>query len=120
MAKQNDLVHLDTLFPKLEFLFLLMIRSNYTKSPNRFSPANQSSSIRLRSRSFCVRSRTEEAKACRLRNDGSQCDISPTLLAILKLDEPKERPGEDLRVPLAAKSVASDRNAERPPDEGGL
>jgi len=97
-----------------------MIRSNYTKSPNRFSPANQSSSIRLRSRSFCVRSRTEEAKACRLRNDGSQCDISPTLLAILKLDEPKERPGEDLRVPLAAKSVASDRNAERPPDEGGL
>jgi 2,3-bisphosphoglycerate-independent phosphoglycerate mutase len=42
----------------------------------------------------------EEAKAYRLRNDGSLRDISQTLLAILKLDEPKEMTGGDLRVPI--------------------
>jgi len=36
-----------------------------------------------------------------MRPDGSLRDISPTLLAILKLDEPKQMTGGDLRVPLA-------------------
>jgi hypothetical protein len=78
-----------------------MICSNYTKSPYCLSAANQSSSIRLRSRSFRVRSKAEEAKAYRLRNEGSLRDISPTLLAILKLDEPKEMTGWNLWVPIA-------------------
>ena len=43
----------------------------------------------------------EDAKNFRLRPDGSLRDISPTLLAILKLDEPKQMTGRDLRVPLA-------------------
>jgi 2,3-bisphosphoglycerate-independent phosphoglycerate mutase len=42
----------------------------------------------------------EEASHYRLRPDGSLRDISPTLLAILKLDEPKQMTGGDLRVPL--------------------
>jgi 2,3-bisphosphoglycerate-independent phosphoglycerate mutase len=43
----------------------------------------------------------EEASHYRLRSDGSLRDISPTLLAILKLNEPKQMTGSDLRVPLA-------------------
>ena len=43
----------------------------------------------------------EEANHYRLRPDGSLRDISPTLLAILDLDEPKQMTGGDLRVPLA-------------------
>jgi len=43
----------------------------------------------------------EEAPRYRMRPDGSLRDISPTLLAILKLDEPKQMTGGDLRVPLA-------------------
>jgi 2,3-bisphosphoglycerate-independent phosphoglycerate mutase len=43
----------------------------------------------------------EEANRYRLRSDGSLRDISPTLFAILKLDEPKQMTGGDLRVPLA-------------------
>ena len=43
----------------------------------------------------------EEASHYRLRSDGSLRDISPTLLAILKIDEPKQMTGGDLRVPLA-------------------
>jgi 2,3-bisphosphoglycerate-independent phosphoglycerate mutase len=43
----------------------------------------------------------EEANHYRLRPDGSLRDISPTLLAILKVDEPKQMTGGDLRVPLA-------------------
>ena len=42
----------------------------------------------------------EEASHYRLRTDGSLRDISPTLLAILKLDEPKEMTGGDLRIPI--------------------
>ena len=42
----------------------------------------------------------EEAHKYRLRADGSLRDISPTLLAILDLDEPKQMTGGDLRVPL--------------------
>jgi 2,3-bisphosphoglycerate-independent phosphoglycerate mutase len=42
----------------------------------------------------------EEANRYRLRPDGSLRDISPTLLAILKLGEPKQMTGGDLRVPL--------------------
>jgi 2,3-bisphosphoglycerate-independent phosphoglycerate mutase len=42
----------------------------------------------------------EEAHKYRLRSDGSLRDISPTLLAILDLDEPKQMTGGDLRVPL--------------------
>ncbi|MGH9606834.1 MAG: 2,3-bisphosphoglycerate-independent phosphoglycerate mutase [Terracidiphilus sp.] len=43
----------------------------------------------------------EEAGHYRLRNDGSLRDVSPTLLEILKLDEPKQMTGGDLRVPIA-------------------
>ncbi len=43
----------------------------------------------------------EEANHYRLRNDGSLRDISPTLLAILNLAEPKQMTGGDLRVSLA-------------------
>jgi 2,3-bisphosphoglycerate-independent phosphoglycerate mutase len=42
----------------------------------------------------------EEAPHYRLRNDGSLRDISPTLLAILKVEEPKQMTGGDLRVPI--------------------
>jgi 2,3-bisphosphoglycerate-independent phosphoglycerate mutase len=44
---------------------------------------------------------SEEAEHFRLRNDGSLRDISPTLLSILKLGEPKQMTGGDLRVPIA-------------------
>jgi len=43
----------------------------------------------------------EDAPHYRLRPDGSLRDISPTLLALLKLDEPKQMTGHDLRVPIA-------------------
>ncbi len=43
----------------------------------------------------------EEAGHYRLRNDGSLRDISPTLLALLKLNEPKQMTGGDLRIPIA-------------------
>jgi bisphosphoglycerate-independent phosphoglycerate mutase (AlkP superfamily) len=56
-----------------------------------------------RSRSHYVRSKAEEAKAYRLRNDGSPRDISPTLLNLLSLGLPKEMTGGDLRVPITAK-----------------
>jgi 2,3-bisphosphoglycerate-independent phosphoglycerate mutase len=36
-----------------------------------------------------------------LRNDGSLRDISPTLLSLLKIEEPKQMTGGDLRVPIA-------------------
>ena len=42
----------------------------------------------------------EDANHYRLRTDGSLRDISPTLLAILKLGEPKQMTGGDLRIPL--------------------
>ncbi len=43
----------------------------------------------------------EDGPHYRLRNDGSLRDISPTLLALLKLEEPKQMTGGDLRVPIA-------------------
>ncbi len=43
----------------------------------------------------------EDAPHYRLRTDGSLRDISPTLLAILKLDEPKQMTGGDMRIPIA-------------------
>jgi 2,3-bisphosphoglycerate-independent phosphoglycerate mutase len=43
----------------------------------------------------------EEANRYRLRNNGSLRDISPTLLAILNLAEPKQMTGVDLRVAIA-------------------
>ena len=43
----------------------------------------------------------EDGSRYRLRPDGSLRDISPTLLALLKVDEPKQMTGGDLRVPLA-------------------
>jgi len=43
---------------------------------------------------------SEEANRYRLRPDGSLRDISPTLLEILKVDEPKQMTGGDLRVPI--------------------
>jgi 2,3-bisphosphoglycerate-independent phosphoglycerate mutase len=42
----------------------------------------------------------EEATHYRLRNDGSLRDISPTMLEILKVEEPKQMTGGDLRVPI--------------------
>ena len=44
---------------------------------------------------------SEDASHYRLRSDGSLRDISPTLLAILKLGEPKQMTGGDLRIPIA-------------------
>jgi 2,3-bisphosphoglycerate-independent phosphoglycerate mutase len=43
---------------------------------------------------------SEEAGHFRLRNDGALRDISPTLLALLKLGLPKEMTGGDLRAPI--------------------
>jgi 2,3-bisphosphoglycerate-independent phosphoglycerate mutase len=43
---------------------------------------------------------SEDAKQFALKPNGSLRDISPTLLAMLALDEPKEMTGADLRVPL--------------------
>jgi 2,3-bisphosphoglycerate-independent phosphoglycerate mutase len=43
----------------------------------------------------------EDAHRYRLRNDASLRDISPTLLAILKLEEPKQMTGGDVRVAVA-------------------
>jgi 2,3-bisphosphoglycerate-independent phosphoglycerate mutase len=43
----------------------------------------------------------EDAEHFRLRSDGSLRDISPTLLSILKLGEPKQMTGGDLRVPIS-------------------
>ena len=42
----------------------------------------------------------EDGAHYRLRNDGSLRDISPTLLALLKVGEPKQMTGGDLRVPI--------------------
>jgi 2,3-bisphosphoglycerate-independent phosphoglycerate mutase len=44
---------------------------------------------------------SEEAGRYRLRPDGALRDISPTLLALLKLGLPKEMTGGDLRVPIS-------------------
>jgi 2,3-bisphosphoglycerate-independent phosphoglycerate mutase len=44
---------------------------------------------------------SDDASHYRLRNDGSLRDISPTLLAILKINEPKQMTGADLRAPVA-------------------
>jgi hypothetical protein len=44
--------------------------------------------------------------------------ISPALLAILKVVELREMTGGDLRVPIAARQIESDGNAQRPPSEG--
>jgi 2,3-bisphosphoglycerate-independent phosphoglycerate mutase len=43
----------------------------------------------------------EDGPHYRLRPDGSLRDISPTLLSLLKIGEPKQMTGGDLRVPLA-------------------
>jgi 2,3-bisphosphoglycerate-independent phosphoglycerate mutase len=42
----------------------------------------------------------EDDRPFQLRSDGSLRDISPTILAMLELPEPKEMSGADLRVPL--------------------
>ena len=43
---------------------------------------------------------SEDAKNYRLRSDGSLRDISPTVLAMLGLDQPREMTGSDMRVRL--------------------
>jgi len=43
----------------------------------------------------------EDGPQYRLRPDGSLRDISPTLLSLLKIGEPKQMTGGDLRMPLA-------------------
>ncbi len=45
---------------------------------------------------------SEDAQHYRLRSDGSLRDISPTILAMLSIDQPKEMSGTDLRVRLDA------------------
>ena len=45
----------------------------------------------------------ENAKQFTLRPNGSLRDISPTILGMLNLAEPKEMTGQDLRVELAKK-----------------
>ncbi len=46
----------------------------------------------------------EDAARFRLRPDGALQDISPTILALLGADQPKDMTGRDLRVALAPKS----------------
>jgi len=46
---------------------------------------------------------SENAKQFTLKPDGSLRDISPTLLGMLAVDEPKEMTGTDLRVPVKVK-----------------
>jgi 2,3-bisphosphoglycerate-independent phosphoglycerate mutase len=41
---------------------------------------------------------SEDAKQYALKPNGSLCDISPTILGMLGIDEPKEMTGSDLRV----------------------
>ena len=41
-----------------------------------------------------------EGKKFALRNDGSLRDISPTLLGLLGIPQPREMTGHDLRIPL--------------------
>jgi len=43
---------------------------------------------------------SENAKQFTLKPNGSLRDISPTILGMLSVDEPKEMTGTDLRVPL--------------------
>ncbi len=43
----------------------------------------------------------EDAPHFKLRTDGSLRDISPTLLSLLEIEEPKQMTGGDLRVPIA-------------------
>jgi 2,3-bisphosphoglycerate-independent phosphoglycerate mutase len=43
---------------------------------------------------------SENAKQFTLKPNGSLRDISPTILGMLGVDEPKEMTGMDLRVPL--------------------
>jgi 2,3-bisphosphoglycerate-independent phosphoglycerate mutase len=43
----------------------------------------------------------EEAHRYRLRADGSLRDLSPTILALLHLEQPKEMSGADLRIPVS-------------------
>ncbi len=45
---------------------------------------------------------SEDAKKFTLKRDGSLRDISPTILGMLGIDEPKEMTGADLRKPLKA------------------
>jgi len=49
---------------------------------------------------------SENSKKFTLKNDGSLRDISPTILGMLGVDEPKEMTGTDLRLPL--KTTLSD------------
>jgi 2,3-bisphosphoglycerate-independent phosphoglycerate mutase len=49
---------------------------------------------------------SENGKRFTLKNDGSLRDISPTILGMLGVDEPKEMTGTDLRLPL--KTTLSD------------
>jgi 2,3-bisphosphoglycerate-independent phosphoglycerate mutase len=44
----------------------------------------------------------EDAKQFTLKPDGSLRDISPTMLGMLGITEPKEMTGADLRKPLKA------------------
>ncbi len=46
---------------------------------------------------------TENSQQFALKADGSLRDISPTILGMLGIDEPKEMTGHDLRVPLKSK-----------------
>ena len=48
---------------------------------------------------------SEDAQQYRLRSDGSLRDISPTILAMLGIDQPKEMSGSDLRVRLDTQSL---------------
>jgi 2,3-bisphosphoglycerate-independent phosphoglycerate mutase len=45
----------------------------------------------------------ENANQFTLRPNGSLRDISPTILGMMNLDEPKEMTGQDLRVEVAKK-----------------
>jgi 2,3-bisphosphoglycerate-independent phosphoglycerate mutase len=45
---------------------------------------------------------SENAKQYKLREGGSLRDISPTILGILGLEQPKQMSGSDLRIPISA------------------
>jgi 2,3-bisphosphoglycerate-independent phosphoglycerate mutase len=57
---------------------------------------------------------SENSKQFGLRSGGSLRDISPTMLGMLAINEPREMTGKDLRVPLADVPLADVPLSDKP------